>query len=374
MKMLSVGTTAQRQSGIELLKVVAIFMIILAHAVQSLESARIGFLDLSVSTHDPQYLCLFFLRGLGQLGNLMFLIPSIWFLSNGKSLRLNKISEIVLDVFFVSVIGLVTYIIGGGTPTEKEIIQSFYPTISANSWYVTCYLLLYAIFPFLNLVIEHIDRKTHLAYSMAFFVLYHIIGFVKQTLFFSKLIGFVGIYFIVVYCKKYMPKICSSPKKNLLFLCISAAGWIAFALTVNFLGNRSDILHDKMLHWQTFMNPFFLVFAFSLFNLFRVSHIQSKKINRLSSLSLLIYIIHQNYFFISRIRPLYYDFIYTEFSYEYLIGWVLLYAVLLFCGSVLLAALYQVILQPIAHKVAGIVLALLLKIYRKFEVAALKIQ
>lgn len=106
--------TGTRQSGIELLKIIAIVMIVLSHAVSSLKEAQIGFLDLTLSTHNPQYLCLTFFWNLGMLGNLMFLIPSVWFLSNTKSLKLNKISAMVGDAFAVSIIGLIVYIVWGG--------------------------------------------------------------------------------------------------------------------------------------------------------------------------------------------------------------------------------------------------------------------
>lgn len=263
---------------------------------------------------------------------------------------------------------------GGGTLGAKELIQSLFPTTLGNNWYITCYLLLYAIFPLLNLVIERMDRKTHLAYSLAFFVLYYLISFVKESFFYSPLIGFVGIYFIITYCKKYMLQFFSSKKVNLSLMFMGVAGWIILFLVTNFLGNRIDFFYDKMRHWYTLMHPFFLIIAFALFNLFRLSSFQSKMINELSSLSLLIYIIHENYLFRTKIRPLYYDYIYTEFSYEYLIGWVLLYVVILFLGSALLAMLYSKLLQPIVHKIAEKLLTLLLKIYGKFEAMALKIK
>lgn len=373
--MSSERTRAQRQSGIELLKIIAMFMIVLSHAAQSLGGTQVGFIDLSLSTYNPQYLGVFFFRCLGSLGNLMFLIPSVWFLLNAKKVKINKIAGMIADVFFVSIIILIVYIyVIGRAPTAEEVIRSFFPTIYANNWYVTCYLLLYAIFPFLNSVIEHIDQKTHLVYGTAFFVLYCLINFVRESFFYGNLIGFVGIYFMVAYCKKYMLDFFSSKKVNLLLLAFGMAGWVGLVLLTNFLGNRFELLHDKMLKWSTFINPFFLLIAFSLFNLLRLSPLQSKAINYLSSLSLLIYIIHENYLFRTRIRPLYYVYIYTEFSYEYLIGWTLLYAVLLFLGSALLAMLYGKFLQPTVHKIGEKVLARLLKIYAKFEAAALKIK
>ncbi|MCM1334714.1 MAG: acyltransferase [Bacteroides sp.] len=372
--MSNVQVKTERQSGIELMKVIAILMIVLSHAAQSFGNASVGYEGLPESTYDLQRLCLIFFRQMGQIGNLMFLIPSAWFLADSKKVNFNKIARFVADTFTVSAVWLICYAIGGGALTASDIIRSLFPTTLGVHWYITCYLLLYAIHPLLNLLIDRIDRKTHFAYSIVFFVLYFVISFIKLTFFSNSLIGFVGVYFIVAYCKKYMIDLFSSKKANRLLFAAGFIGWIGLVLLINLLGRRIAFFHNKEGHLNTFINPLFLIMVFAAFNLFRISSLQNKTINAFSSLSLLIYIIHGNHLFREHIRPIYYDYIYAHFTYDHLLVWVLLYAVLMFIASLLLAILYNKLLQPLVHKLADKLLAVLLKLYGRFEAAAMRLK
>lgn len=370
-------TKIQRQSGIELMKVIAMFLIVLSHAAWSIGDTSIDPVP-AVSSEDPQEICLIFFRYLGYLGNLMFLIPSAWFLTKSEKVKGNKIAEMVADSFVISVAWFAAYLVLGGNDTRSPLYifeRVFFPVTFGSNWYITCYLLLYAIHPLLNLIIGRIDRKTHFAYSLAFFVLYCVIRFVyNETYVYSNLIAFVGIYFMVAYCKKYMLEFFSSRKTNLRIFFIGTAGWAALLLLTNFVGNRMALYHGEVQHWMVLTNPFHLMMAFSLFHLLRLSPIRSKAINGLSSLSLLIYIIHDNFIFRQNFRFLFYDYAFTRFPHDLPVAWVLLYATILFLGSFLIAFLYRKLFQPTVHKIADKVLAALAEIYGKIEAAAMKLK
>lgn len=75
-----------RQAGIELLKIFAIFVIIVNHVVQTLVSENLeisyqGYVvDVSNATKDIQHIVLLIFRHFGVLGNSIFFIASAWFL------------------------------------------------------------------------------------------------------------------------------------------------------------------------------------------------------------------------------------------------------------------------------------------------------
>lgn len=70
-----------RRSGVELLKIIAIFLIVISHVTQSLEneSLQSGIIHLGQATTDIQILILTLLRQAGALGNNIFFISSAWF-------------------------------------------------------------------------------------------------------------------------------------------------------------------------------------------------------------------------------------------------------------------------------------------------------
>lgn len=90
MKLINNIDRQTRDSGIELLKIFAIFVIVINHTVQSLtnEAYNIpnnGFvIDISRATTNIQCILLQIFRHFGVLGNSVFFICSAWFLLKSK--------------------------------------------------------------------------------------------------------------------------------------------------------------------------------------------------------------------------------------------------------------------------------------------------
>ena len=86
-----------RQSGIELLKIIAMFGIVISHSTQSVSSAEnfiINNVNIEQPTMDFSIFISQFFRSFGALGNDMFLLSSIWFLIDSKNVKLNKKSRL----------------------------------------------------------------------------------------------------------------------------------------------------------------------------------------------------------------------------------------------------------------------------------------
>ena len=67
----------------------------------------------------------------------------------------------VLEVLAVSLAMLALMIVPGVHPSAKDVIKSFFPTTFANNWFITCYLMLYAIHPAINLALEKAGTLSH---------------------------------------------------------------------------------------------------------------------------------------------------------------------------------------------------------------------
>lgn len=100
------------------------------------------------------------------------------------------------------------------------------------------------------------------------------------------------------------------------------------------------------------MSPFLLLTAVSLFNLFNEKKFINKTVNYLSNLSLLIYIIHENYLLRRYVRPEIWKYIYEKIGYDYVVLIDLAYAIILFMSAILIAYLYKISLQNLIHKIS----------------------
>lgn len=96
-------------------------------------------------------------------------------------------------------------------------------------------------------------------------------------------------------------------------------------------------------------------------------HFYSKFINYISSLSLLAYIIHENIIIRTYYRPMLWNYIYNNFGYNYVIGWVFIIAISMFIGSIIISTLYSLTIKRFVDKVASKLYVLLKNTYLKFE-------
>lgn len=291
----------QRKSGIELLKVFAIILIIISHVNQTLGSESLYYstdylYDYKMASSSTQSLILVWANSYGSQGNLIFFICSAWFLLESKNVNTKKLIQIISDVWVINIIILVILIFSGKYAiSTKDIIKSIFPTTFATNWYITCYVLFYLIHSILNRIIDSLTQKELLSASIIALMLYYVLGYVKNDLFFvSPLILLIVVYFAVAYEKKYMKNFCANKKKNIFILIIGASGTPVMILLTNTMGMHFSYFQDKLTRWGVNSSPFILLTAIALFNLMKNEKFTNNIINRISSLSLLIYIIHEN--------------------------------------------------------------------------------
>lgn len=236
-------------------------------------------------------------------------------------------------------------------------------------------MLLYAVHPLINAAINALSPKQHLAYSCVFFILYFCIGSIKNGAFFeSKLILFVGIYFIIAYMKKYNSDILSNKKLNYLCLLIGIILLFFLQIIMNFMGLRFESIGSRPFYFATNHNPIIFIIAFSIFNIFRAVKIQSNAINYIASLTIFIYIIHENMLF-KKYLKLNLMFNFWEASGRInIVFFILICALILFGVSLFLAVVYNKLLQFVIEKIADKILRLCMILYGKFECFLLKIK
>lgn len=374
-KTLTDRQTAVRYSGIELLKIFAIFVIVISHVVQTLTSENLDIsyqdhvLDITKATTNFQYIVLLIFQHFGGWGNSLFFICSAWFLLKATAYKKKKWFFMLVEIWTVSIIILiVTYAILHGGISAKIIIQSIFPTLFGNNWYVTCYLLFYPISPILNRVIDGMSKRQLLRSASALALLYIFLDFIKGDWFFpSMLILWVTIYFVMAYLQKYLMFFADSIKNNVVFALANAVCFVGLILLTEVGGLHIAFLSEKMMHWWNNCNPFIIFMSIAMFNIARNVHFKNRFINYISSLSLLIYVIHDNLIIRTYFRPAMWNYVYTNYGYNNLIGWVFILVVITFLFGIIAAALYSVTIQEFVKKISNRLYESLKKKYLSME-------
>ena len=347
----------KRNSSIELLKIIAMFMIVINHVTRSLQPPQFysdaGYSILLSST--PQNIQEFIL-GLfcyfGPIGNSIFLISSVWFLLDDNAIKKDKVKRLIIDTWVISVVLCAVFSVFGPAIVPKSyILRSFFPIIFSNNWYVTCYLLIYLVHPVLNVVVEKLEKKAFFTLTSGLFVAYFIIAFISENfLFYSNLIFFLSSYLIVGYIKKYFNKYVSNVKWNQRITLFSICICILMHFVTMLFSKHNSALSNRMLVWTSNNNPFTFFMAFSVFNIVRTMEWKSGLINSISSLTLLIYIIHENLYVKSILRPFIWEKVYLSFGHSQLILIDILYSILLFVGACMLAMAFKWINRKLVYK------------------------
>lgn len=366
----------ERTSGIELLKIVAVIIIVFSHAmpVPRGDGTALYYMDLSLATSSIQRFIIVLFKYGGQLGNDIFIISSAWFLLENSKMSLKKVMYMIGDCFVVSILFLICFLAFGYRIGVKEIIKQLMPTYMAANWFICCYLLFYIIHPALNIILEKLDQEKLLAANMGIIFVYCGLQVLRPgSMFYSQLIGFVCIYFIVAYVKKYMDRLSPRRKTNITILVFSLFGNLVLILITNWLGLHISLFSRQLTRWSQFMNPFLILPALSMFMLAKEKKFVSRPVNYISGLSLLIYIIHANKLIMDHLIGDIFKCIYYKYSYDYELLWVIVSALCLLVFGTVLSIVYKYALQKTSHRVCSFIYDLVSKICRWIFAGCMKL-
>lgn len=339
-----------RLSGIELLKAIAIFLIVLAHMTGTISGSGVDLshndyvLNIMNSTNDIQIFILSLFFGLGLLGNDIFFVCSAWFFLDKEDSNKKKLFEMIVEIWIISIIILIISCIYLGSKLElKMIIRNIFPTIFSNNWYITCYVLFCLIYPYLNKIINSLDKKTLFRFCLVTGFCYIFVNFIDADNYFefSRLILWISIYFIIAYLKIYHIDICNNIKLNIIVLLASIASSILLSLITNILGLNIIFFSNKLLRWYNHSNPIFILIAISSLNIFKNLKIKNNTINYISSLSMFVYVIHENLIIRTYYRPMFVDYAYHLLGFSKVILLDILLSLIWFIASLLLSIIFD---------------------------------
>ncbi len=337
-----------RNSSLELLKLVSMFMIVISHATPDGNTEKFfGAININLANQNLQFFITTLFHNLGQIGNSIFIACSAYFLLDSTKTNAKKILYIIGDCFTISVLMFVPFwIFSGYNFSSFYMVKQFFPVTFGNNWFIPCYIMFYAIHPFLNIVIEKMEKRTHLTFNLAFILMYCVLNFSFSGLFFySRFIGFIGIYFIMAYIKNYLPETSSSLKVNLSVFFGASFGWLILMFLTNISGA------NIMSRWNSLINPFFIAMGLSVFNIAKNHTYHNRFINYISGLTLYIYLIHCNRVIRDCVRFTVFGAIRTHFGYDNLVLWVLIYSIVCFVASTILAIIYNTFLRKPVNRI-----------------------
>lgn len=323
----------KRNSSIELLRIISIFFIVLSHY-----SVHNGVDNSSLSLGFNRFLLE--ISSLGNIGVILFILISGYFMvENHRSFKFSKLLILYFQVLFYSVgVYGIFLVLGYETFSFKELIKNLFPFVFHRYWFVTAYMILYIISPYINKLLNSLTRNEYLRYLLVMFLFTSVLPtFMKRDFYGNELIQFVLFYSIGGYLRKYQDNILIKNRKvnNIILLSVTILLLSSVAI-LDCLDVKGVGLGIDSIYFFSRTSCLSIIFSITFFNLFsNMKEFYSKKINVLSSCVFGIYLLSDNCLIRSVLwvdflkNYLYVDSVYLI---PHLIASILL--VFLFCGIV----------------------------------------
>lgn len=280
-----------RNSNIELLRIISIIMIVISHY-----SIHNGILKYTM----PVGFNRFFLEisTLGNIGTIIFILITGYYLSkNDNGLKLTKIFKLYLQILFYSVFIYIVLVIFKLEPFNiKVLIKVFLPISFEEYWFASVYILLYIFHPYINRLLNKLDRKEHFKLVLTGLIIFSFLSTITTKKYFAnELIQFILFYSIGAYLSKYKNNIFNNQKLNKIILIISSLILISSVIFFDIVGTKVNLFNQNSVYLFSRTSIISIAFAVSLFNIFiNKKEKNNTHINSISTCVFGVYLIFDN--------------------------------------------------------------------------------
>ena len=342
-----------RQSNMELLRIIAMLMIITLHYLDK-GNVLPDFAGMTTVNHYIAWILEAFCFGAVNL----YVLISGYFLS-GSKFTFQKLFLLWIQVLFYSwVIGaifLLTGTAGEEATSLYELIFIALPVTAGHYWFATVYVLLFAVSPFLNAAIHKMNKEQHRACVAVLLVIFSLWNTVlPMTMPLADGEGmdiawFVTLYVIAAYLRKYPEDIKRKKSVYILGYFLSCLVTFGFGIALLWIDGIVGKLGGYATNWYAYNSLPILIGSLCLFCAFIKTEIKGtgigKCINTVAGATFGVYLIHEHRY----VRYLWQQWLGVEQSAD--MWWMILHLV----GSVLLVFTVCTIIEWIRKWLFGLV-------------------
>lgn len=281
----------ERQSGFELLRIIAMIMVMVLHA----DFAAFGYpKPPQVEAAPLSWFGMIMTEGFALCAVNVFVLITGWF---GTHFRTASFLKLLSQLFFVGLFAIVGLRLATGDwPADLlAALQSFY-----GYWFINSYLLLYLFSPVLNAYVERTsepDFRRHLFLVWSFVI--------PASFFLDDLkYGYTALYFLLLYLTGRYLRLYLSKRLNRVPRSAFLFGYVlssAIPAVLFFIGlRRFSICAGPLI--ANYASPFLVVAAACLILYFSRLDFRSRIVNLLAAGSFSAYLLHQQIY----LRPYYF--------------------------------------------------------------------
>lgn len=328
-----VPTNHVRQSNFELLRIIAIILIIAHHiAVHS------GF-EYPTEVVSVNRIWVQFLQLGGKIGVDLFVLISGYFLISSDKVKIHRALRLWLQLFTYSILLYVVLVVFVKTEpySTKKLIESLFPLLFSDWWFGKTYFVLYLLHSYVNRLLLSFSRAQYKRYLALLLCIWCVIPtFTQHSSDYNNLIWFIVLYSVAGYYKLHGRNI--TCKARTLIALSAAVIMLTFLSAVLFdvIGTKITFV-GKSATWFYEMNmlPVLLAAVLLFIGFDRIEMKPRRTVNTIASAAFGVYLIHDN----SYSRPFLWEKVFNTASYsdsKVLIPYTLLLIVVVFVSCTII--------------------------------------
>lgn len=157
-------TKKTREANLDVLRIVSMLLIILLHSIN-----HSGVLEQAEASGKWMYFYVRFTYAMCMVCVNIYVMLSGYFMVNAK-FRLHKLITLWMEAAFYSfVLKLLFMLAGKETFSLVSLASCFFPILTGRYWFLTIYVGMYLISPFLNILIHAMTKKQHSLLNLCLF-------------------------------------------------------------------------------------------------------------------------------------------------------------------------------------------------------------
>lgn len=291
-------TKSNRESNFELLRIVSMLMIVTLHLL-----SNEGILSLPIG--DSNYNLGWILESFFIVAANVYVLISGYFSVKSK-FSFKKVIKLWLTVLFYSYgITFLLYFF----KSNFNLVYSLshlklvaFPVIFGEYWFVTIYMLLFLISPFLNVLVNNLEKKDYKRMLIILTIAMVLIKVILPTSFvFDKTGGYGIAWFIMLYLYAGYIRLHYDLKINkyiyLLTYILSSSIIACIKIFVGSMAIENENLNNFVGPLYDYNHILVLISSLCLFLFFKELKIKNNKfINLISSATFGVYLIHEQFF------------------------------------------------------------------------------
>ena len=272
-----------RLSNIELLRMVAMFLVLIVHAdYYSLGAPT--FDEIQQEPTDTFFRILF--EAISIVCVNVFVLISGWF---GIRPTLKGLCNFLFQsIFFLTGLYIVTLLIGTSQLSLKGLAGCIFAT--KLNWFIKAYLLLYILVPVLNAFIETASRRVFKSVLIGFFIFTCTYGWSEAADFMQRgytTLFFIGLYLLARYIRIYTPKWASYKASTDLMIYI---GTVLFVTLTTFL--LPHLFNRAFTRFFTYVSPTTIIGAVYLLLCFTKLKFHNRFVNWCGVSCFAVFLVH----------------------------------------------------------------------------------